>query len=79
MGSGPEGISPGALAELEAAISEWHDVRPEMVPDDDERLRRKFRLEWNYNSNHIEGNALTYDETVLLLIYGQTAGSHPRL
>ncbi|WP_419167206.1 Fic family protein [Candidatus Palauibacter sp.] len=48
-----------------------------MAGDDDERLWRKLRLEWNYNSNHIEGNTLTYDETVLLLIHGQTAGSHP--
>jgi hypothetical protein len=33
-------------------------------------------LEWNYNSNHIEGNTLTYGETELLLIQGQTAGTH---
>ena len=37
----------------------------------------KLRLEWNYNSNHIEGNTLTYHETELLLIHGRTAGGHP--
>lgn len=37
---------------------------------------QRFRLEWNYNSNHIEGNTLTYGETLLLLIHGRTKGQH---
>jgi Fic family protein len=41
-----------------------------------ERLDKKFRLEWNFNSNHIEGNTLTYGETELLLIFDQTKGNH---
>jgi len=41
-----------------------------------ERLWQKFRLEWNYNSNHLEGNTLTYGETFLLLVHGKTSGSH---
>ena len=28
-------------------------------------------LEFNYNSNHIEGNTLTYGQTELLLMFGQ--------
>ncbi len=40
------------------------------------RLDKKFRLEWNFNSNHIEGNTLTYGETELLLIFDQTKGNH---
>lgn len=44
--------------------------------EDEERLWKKFRLEWNYNSNHIEGNTLTYGETELLLIFGKTTGDH---
>ena len=71
------GIEQESRAALQAAISEWRRVRGEIAPEDEERLWRKLRLEWNYNSNHIEGNTLTYDETVLLLIHGQTAGSHP--
>jgi Fic family protein len=35
-------------------------------------LDKKFRLEFNYNSNHLEGNTLTYGETELLLIFAQT-------
>ena len=65
------------LADLEAAILEWHERREGMKSADDERLWRKLRLEWNYNSNHIEGNTLTYHETELLLIHGRTAGGHP--
>jgi Fic family protein len=33
-------------------------------------------LEFSYNSNHIEGNTLTYRETELLLIRGKTRGNH---
>ncbi len=43
----------------------------------DAGVRERTRLEWNYNSNHIEGNTLTYRETELLLIHGRTAGGHP--
>jgi Fic family protein len=39
-------------------------------------LDKKFRLEFNYNSNHIEGNTLTYGETELLLIFDDTKGNH---
>ncbi|MCY4647069.1 MAG: Fic family protein [Gammaproteobacteria bacterium] len=62
---------------LAAAISEWRERRATMREEDDERLWRKLRLEWNYNSNHIEGNTLSYYETELLLIHGRTAGGHP--
>lgn len=41
-----------------------------------EKLDKKFRLEFNYNSNHIEGNTLTYGETELLLIFDKTTGNH---
>ncbi len=65
------------MNELAAAIAEWHEVREKIAPEDEQHLWTKFRLEWNYNSNHIEGNTLTYSETELLLIHGQTAGSRP--
>ncbi|MEZ4775694.1 MAG: Fic family protein [Bacteroidia bacterium] len=42
----------------------------------DRKLWEKFRLEWNYNSNHIEGNTLTYGETKLLLLFDKTKGNH---
>ncbi|MBB5619852.1 Fic family protein [Pedobacter cryoconitis] len=40
------------------------------------KLNKKFRMEFNYNSNHMEGNTLTYGETELLLMFGDTMGNH---
>ncbi len=65
------------LIELETKIAEWQERQQVMQGNDEERLWKKLRLEWNYNSNHIEGNTLTYHETELLLIYDRTAGGHP--
>lgn len=47
-----------------------------MKPEHQKALDKKFRLEFNYNSNHIEGNTLTYGETELLLIFDDTRGNH---
>jgi len=47
-----------------------------MKPEWQQRLDKKFRLEFNYNSNHLEGNTLTYSETELLLFFGKTSGDH---
>jgi Fic family protein len=38
---------------------------------------QKFRLDWNYHSNKIEGNSYTYGETKMLILYGLTAGGKP--
>lgn len=65
------------LAELDRMISEWNDWRQKMQSKDEERLWTKLRMEWNYNSNHIEGNTLTYNETELLLLHDRTSGGHP--
>jgi len=56
-------------------FAEWQSLQP-LSPENDRRLWQKLRLEWNYHSNHIEGNTLTYGETELLLIHGQTHGNH---
>ncbi len=37
---------------------------------------QKLRLEWNHGSNSIEGNTLTYDETVSLILKDITTGLH---
>lgn len=55
--------------------SEWCALQP-LSSENERRLWQKLRLEWNYHSNHIEGNTLTYGETVLLLLHGQTHGNH---
>ncbi|MEQ6119047.1 Fic family protein [Reichenbachiella sp. MALMAid0571] len=40
-------------------------------------LKKKFRLEFNYNSNHLEGNTLTYGQTQLLLLFDKSSGDVP--
>ena len=47
-----------------------------MKPADQKRLDKKISLEFNYNSNHMEGNTLTYGETKLLLFFGRATGKH---
>ena len=49
---------------------------PEITSENQRKLDQKIRLEFNYNSNHIEGNTLTYGETELLLMFGKTTGDH---
>lgn len=41
------------------------------------KLKKKFRLEFNYNSNHLEGNTLTYGQTQLLLLFDKSSGDVP--
>ena len=50
---------------IEELYKQWLSLQP-LKREDDERLWKKIRLEWNYNSNRIEGNTLTYSETELL-------------
>jgi Fic family protein len=42
------------------------------------KLDKKFRLEWSYHSNHMEGNTLTYGETQMLLFFGKATGDHEK-
>jgi Fic family protein len=66
------GVSKGKLrmGKIEELYQEWQNVQP--IKDEYlQRLNRKFMLEFNYNSNHIEGNTLTYGQTELLLLFGK--------
>jgi Fic family protein len=60
---------------IDELFTELKDFKP-LKMEDSTRLKKKFRLEFNYNSNHIEGNTLTYGETELLLIFDDTTGNH---
>lgn len=51
---------------------ELDQLRP-LSKEDEERIMQKFRLDWNYHSNNIEGNSLTYGETKALLLHHITA------
>lgn len=63
---------PSSLITL---YQQWQSVQP-LPQANESRLWQRLRVEWNYNSNHIEGNTLTYGETLLLLIHGRTRGEH---
>jgi hypothetical protein len=63
------------FAALTALRDQWRSLQP-LSPENEARLWKKLRLEWNYHSNHIEGNTLTYGETELLLLHGRTTGNH---
>jgi Fic family protein len=58
---------------IEALHREWQNLQP-LSPDNQRRLDQKFMLEFNYNSNRIEGNTLTYGQTRLVLMFGETSG-----
>ena len=45
--------------------------------EQENRIMQKFRLDWNYHSNHLEGNSLNYGETKALLLFGITAQGKP--
>ena len=69
------GLAESQLEKIDKLKAEWMSVQP-LSSSNEQRLKQKLRLEWNYNSNHIEGNTLTYGETELLLIQGHTVGTH---
>lgn len=54
------------MSKIESLYKEWMSLQP-LKAEDKNRLEQKFMLEFNYNSNHIEGNTLTYGQTVMLL------------
>lgn len=58
---------------LQAAFEKWQKIQP-LSESDLNRLSRRFSIDFNYNSNHIEGNALTYGQTELLLLFGKISG-----
>lgn len=63
------------FASIDSLVSILKNLQP-LKPEYQQRLDKKIRLEFNYNSNHIEGNTLTYGETELLLIFDKTTGNH---
>ncbi|MDX2070489.1 MAG: Fic family protein [Haliscomenobacter sp.] len=63
------------LQQIDGLKKELEGLQP-IEAEFQRKLDRKFRLEFNYNSNHLEGNTLTYGETELLLYFDQTKGDH---
>ncbi len=56
--------------------SELDNLRP-ISKEQELRIMQKFKLDWNYHSNHLEGNSLTYGETRALILFHITAQGKP--
>ena len=55
---------------IRKALAAWQEIQP-LSEKDRERLSRRFTVDFNYNSNHIEGNTLTYGQTEILLLFAE--------
>ncbi len=63
------------LLQIDSLKKEAEGLKP-VKPDWERAFWEKFRLEFNYNSNHMEGNTLTYGQTKLLLLFDRTTGDN---
>ena len=59
---------------IEKLYNEWRSIQP-IDETLQKRMDRQFMIDFNYNSNHLEGNTLTYGQTKLLLLFGDTIGN----
>ena len=64
------------LNQIQFLKSELDALRP-LGREQEAIIMQKFRLDWNYHSNHLEGNSLTYGETKALILFGLTAQGKP--
>jgi Fic family protein len=64
------------LVTLDTLKSDIDKFRP-INADQERMVMQKFRLDWNFHSNAIEGNSLSIGETAALLSYGLTAKGKP--
>lgn len=61
------------MTKLDLLIEKWHSLQP--IPSKKQfLLSKRFTVDYNFNSNHIEGNTLTYGQTELLLLLGTVSG-----
>lgn len=65
-----------ALEKVERLKAELNALRP-ISAEMEARIMQKFRLDWNYHSNKLEGNSLTFGETKALILFGLTANGKP--
>ena len=63
------------LQQIDSLKQEAENLQP-VKPELEKVFWDKFRLEFNYNSNHMEGNTLTYGHTQILLKSGDVVGKY---
>jgi Fic family protein len=61
------------MNKIEQLYKEWQALQP-IKPELQRRMDQSFMIDFNYNSNHLEGNTLTYGQTKLLLMFGKVRG-----
>ncbi len=61
------------MDKLNTLCIKWKSLQP-LSERKQYLLSKRFTVEYNYNSNHIEGNTLTYGQTELLLLFGKVSG-----
>ena len=64
------------LKQVDQLKTEIDSLRP-IDAAQERRIMQKFRLDWTFHSNSIEGNKLTYGETKAFLLHGITAQGKP--
>lgn len=61
------------MDKIQDIMARWNALQP-LSDREREMLSRRFTIDFNYNSNHIEGNTLTYGQTEILLLFGKVIG-----
>lgn len=58
------------MKKLQTLYGKWQSLQP-LSERKRYLLSQRFSVDYNFNSNHIEGNTLTYGQTELLLLFGK--------
>lgn len=61
------------MENLDKLYQQWQELQP-LSERKRHLLRQRFAIDYNFNSNHIEGNTLTYGQTELLLLFDKVIG-----
>lgn len=61
------------MTTIDEIMQRWRALQP-LSGKAMDALNRRFAIDFNYNSNHIEGNTLTYGQTEILLLFGKIVG-----
>ena len=61
------------MDKLDSLYNKWKSLQP-LAERKQYLLSQRFTVDYNFNSNHIEGNTLTYGQTELLLLFGKVIG-----
>ena len=64
------------IQKIDLLKKEIDELRPIDI-ETEKRIMQKFRLDWNFHSNNLEGNSLTFGETKSFLLHGITAEGKP--